>query len=259
MRDYLLLTLAAPMASFGMLAVGERRSTDNRPTRSQIIGLTAAALGIPRADEPRQKALTAALGMAVRVEDAGTLALDYHTAQAAGDVAIRKRAKTHGSLATRRDELACYTKTILSMREYRTGVLATVVLWLRDGPLPPPATLTEMAESFRRPGFTLCAGRKSFTLMLPCRPLVVASACIEDALEIYDQRPNPRDLLTHLGFKLRGQPWLYADADCLDEQHLRARSGRIDTRRDQPESRTKWRFGLRSEFVVALPSSEGTT
>ena len=57
MTQYLLFTFAAPLASFGAVAVGERRPSWDRPSKSQIIGLVAGCLGIERGEEARQQAL----------------------------------------------------------------------------------------------------------------------------------------------------------------------------------------------------------
>ena len=59
------------MASFGSLAVGERRPSANRPTKSQTLGMVAAALGIERTEEERLAALRDSLGFAARVENPG--------------------------------------------------------------------------------------------------------------------------------------------------------------------------------------------
>jgi CRISPR system Cascade subunit CasD len=48
MSRYLLFQLYAPLVSWGAPAVGEVRHTDTIPTRSALLGLLAAALGIPR-------------------------------------------------------------------------------------------------------------------------------------------------------------------------------------------------------------------
>lgn len=253
MRDYLLLTLAAPMASFGGLAVGERRPSENRPTKSQMVGLIASALGIERAEEDKQRALVASLGYAVRVDDPGLPASDYHTAQAAKDASVNRRRRKYGPLETRRDELACDDiKTVLSIREYRTGVLAVVVLWLRQAG---PASLADMRDSLAQPHFALSAGRRSFPLMLPCRPELHSAETIEDALEAYvkSRKPELKDFEERLlGGRLprnSARPTLYADVDAA----LATPSTRIDQRRDEPETRAKWGFGLRDERVVNLP------
>lgn len=66
MRPYLTPTLYAPFASFGGLAVGERRGCERQPTRSALIGLLGAALGIDRADEASQNALVGGYGVATQ-------------------------------------------------------------------------------------------------------------------------------------------------------------------------------------------------
>ena len=51
MSRYLLFQLYAPLVSWGAPAVGEVRHTDTIPTRSALLGLLAAALGISRDNE----------------------------------------------------------------------------------------------------------------------------------------------------------------------------------------------------------------
>ena len=50
MTEWLIIHLAAPFASFGEEAGNVRRGTADRPTRSALLGLAGAALGIDRAD-----------------------------------------------------------------------------------------------------------------------------------------------------------------------------------------------------------------
>lgn len=257
MKDFLLLTLAAPLASFGGLAVGERRPSADHPTKSQTVGLVASALGIPRADDAMQTALAAALGYAVKVDDTGLLASDYHTADAPKDASVRRRVKSHGPLSTRRDELDCDDiKTTLSAREYRAGVLATVVLWLRQ---PGPATLEKIRDAFLAPSFCVYLGRKAFPLMLPLRPALVSADTIEDAIAHYRQsrsealRAFESDWLDRRLPRRASRPMLFADADAP----TRLATLRTSTRRDQPETRAKWRFGLRTELALMLPLDGG--
>ncbi|KWT72784.1 CRISPR-associated protein, Cas5e family [Hyphomicrobium sulfonivorans] len=255
MRDYLVLTLAAPFASFGTIAVGERRPSSDHPTKSQVIGLVAASLGVERTEEKRQQELAASLGYAVRMDNVGRPASDYHTAEAADEASARRWRKANGPMRTRRDELACdKRKTILSMREYRTGVHATIVLWLKQTDF---TTLDDIKASLAEPRFTLFAGRKAFPLMLPCRPVIITgAACIEDALDQYDEGRTDavRTLEATLTFGQRrafpSRP-LYADSDAV----LRSNAQRFETRRDMPETRSKWGFGLRDEIALALPTT----
>lgn len=74
----LLLRLVAPMQAWGSRSRFDDRDTEAEPTRSGVLGLCAAALGIDRA-EPIDD-LTG-LRFGVRVDREGGAGRDYHTAQ----------------------------------------------------------------------------------------------------------------------------------------------------------------------------------
>lgn len=75
----LLLRLAAPLQSWGMDSKFETRKTNREPTKSGIIGLLSAALGLRR-DETEEIEKLNQLRFAVRVDREGSLLIDYHTA-----------------------------------------------------------------------------------------------------------------------------------------------------------------------------------
>ncbi len=269
MRDHLLFTLAAPLASFGTIAVGERRPTWDRPSKSQTIGLAAAALGIERAEEERQRALAASLGFAVRIDDPGLLAVDYHTAQAAKEVEIKRWVKKNGPIRTRAGELACDdVKTILSQREFRVGGRYTVALWRTGAAGDGAPPLGVMADALREPAFVPYAGRKAHPLMLPMAPVIVPAETIEEAFQTFDaKRKEKKEARAESLWEFeerhvrearyrtnarkdRDHRPIFADASEIPPEERLARVTRIEERRDVPESRAKWRFGLRSEAVL---------
>lgn len=75
----LLLRLAAPLQSWGSSSKFEVRKTNREPTKSGVVGLLAAALGLRR-DNTRDLSQLNCLRLAVRVDQEGTLLMDYHTA-----------------------------------------------------------------------------------------------------------------------------------------------------------------------------------
>src|SRR5215213_3306304 len=77
MPEFLTFTLTAPLAAMGEIAVGERRSSWDRPGRSAVLGLVAACLGIGREDEAAHEALETGYGLALRVQKSGSLLPDY--------------------------------------------------------------------------------------------------------------------------------------------------------------------------------------
>ena len=73
----LLLRLAAPLQAWGVDSKFDTRTTAREPTKSGVIGLLAAALGIRRDDIAALKALSA-LRFGVRVEREGKYLNDFH-------------------------------------------------------------------------------------------------------------------------------------------------------------------------------------
>ena len=255
MTQYLLFTLAAPIASFGTVAVGERRPTWDRPSKSQIIGLIAGCLGIERLDDERQQALAASLGFAVRIDDPGQLATDYHTAQTPKMPRIKDWVKANGPIRTRADELAVEDlKTILSQREYRTGSCYTVCLWLNANA---SASLEEIRTKIISPVFVPFAGRKANALMFPMRPELVEAVSIDAAFSAFDAR-RPSEIAAlwqNLQFEPKGHAQIFCDADGAHAHPV----ARLEERRDIPESRNKWRFGLRTEVLLGKAENTGDT
>ena len=76
----LLLPLDGPMQAWGDTGFGQIRGAGDFPSRSGVLGIVAAALGIPRAD-PALVALHDALRVHVAVVRAGEVAKDFHTVE----------------------------------------------------------------------------------------------------------------------------------------------------------------------------------
>lgn len=72
----LLIRLAGPLQSWGLTGRFARRDTHTRPTKSGVIGLCAAALGLAR-EEPLGELAEVLFG--VRADRPGTPLRDYHT------------------------------------------------------------------------------------------------------------------------------------------------------------------------------------
>lgn len=249
--QYLLFTLAAPLASFGTVAVGERRPTWDRPSKSQVLGLIAGALGIERSDESGQLALTGELGFAVRVDEPGQLAVDYHTTQV--PPARRKR-----RFATRAQELSvskAELKTILSRREFRAGSVYTICLWRSNETGLP---LVDINSALQSPTFIPFAGRKAHALMLPMSPMLIDADNVVAAFDEFDERERTErkaigDLKWALGLRPADYRPIFADAAAIPSEWIE----RLEQHRDLPESRSKWRFGLRAEAMLRQSPNDG--
>ena len=76
----LLLRLAGPMQSWGTTSRFDQRDTGKEPSKSGVVGLLTAALGIDREVWNDELKSLAALTMAVRHDRPGVLKCDYQIA-----------------------------------------------------------------------------------------------------------------------------------------------------------------------------------
>lgn len=140
----LLLRLAAPLQAWGADSKFETRKTAREPTKSGVIGLLAAALGLRR-DETEPLTRLAQLRFGVRVEREGQLLVDFHMA--------RNEEKD---------------RSYVTYRHYLEDAVFLVGLESED-----TALLQELAEALTHPVFPLYLGRRACP---PTLPLCLGSA-----------------------------------------------------------------------------------
>ncbi|MCT7696057.1 type I-E CRISPR-associated protein Cas5/CasD [Lactobacillus iners] len=75
----ILLKLKGPMQSWGTSSHFETRNTDYYPSKSAVIGIIAASFGYKRDDDEKIQKLNE-LNFAIRIDQPGVLAKDYHFA-----------------------------------------------------------------------------------------------------------------------------------------------------------------------------------
>lgn len=246
MTQFLLARLYAPMASWGDITVGERRTSWDRPSRSAILGLVAAALGIEREDQDRHDALDRGYGVAIRVDHAGRPMTDYHTAQSVAESAVKKARP-----ATRRELLAAGDReTILSQRHYRLDALHTLALWAKaDAPHP----LESIAAALRKPRFALWAGRKANPFGLPLAPRIFEAENLAAAFAQFGSLPDDPAFQDLARIKPLRSAWGREVSRDIDPA---VASGfpinRRETRRDASAHRTRWQFAERIVEVGVL-------
>ncbi len=258
--DYLLFRLYGPMASWGEIAVGETRHTASYPSKSAIIGLLAAALGIKRSDTEKQFQMQQGYSLAVEVYTQGTLQRDYHTTQVPDSVG-------NFTYRTRRDELVlgkARLGTILSSREYRSDAFALVAVRALTDAL---YDLQAIKEHLEKPRFHIYLGRKSCPLAAPMNPQVSENKKnYYQAFKAYKHKPMmptykkcENALSDHDAYWLkqtddRHYYWEGSAVDFSDTLDLNRMQTR--TRHDQPLSRTRWQFSPRQEHYFYLSGGE---
>ncbi|MBX3291568.1 MAG: type I-E CRISPR-associated protein Cas5/CasD [Acidobacteria bacterium] len=175
MAHILFIRLAGPMQSWGTMSRFTRRDTGKEPSKSGIIGLICAAMGIDREDDSNtdlQKLAQAALG--IRVLRQGDMQSDYHTAS--------KIAKAEKGVKD----------TELSTRFFLSDADFIAALESDDRGL-----LERVHDALKHPVWQLFLGRKAF---MPSLPIHVAddAAIIETKSGLKSELENS-ELLSRLG------------------------------------------------------------
>jgi len=152
MRNFLILKLHGPMQAWGEHTFEGLRPSGNFPTRSGLLGLLGACLGIRRNEPDRLQQLSDSVGMSVRVDERKNRIMvkitDYHT--------VKDARVEYGSLKSH--------ETIQTWREYLLDAQFTVAVWNHEGAV---ITLDEIEKRIKQPIFTPYLGRRSCPLTRP--------------------------------------------------------------------------------------------
>ncbi len=245
MIEHLKFQLYGPFQAWGDIAIGENRQVYERPSKSGIVGLIAAALGIDRSEETELKTLSDSFGLAIRVDNIGISIKDFHTTQVAPGASNR-------NLSSRKNELLGFDlKTILSTREYRCDSFYGVVIWKRESNAS-NYSLLKLKEALERPKFALYLGRKSCVPAMPLFPQIVKTGSLAEALALASPREDK--LLRPLFKESRPHILAYWE-ECPQLGEIQS-IGRL-TRRDDFLNRSRWQFGDRFEFYGTLKGKSG--
>jgi len=250
MPDYLIFQLYGPLASWGDIAVGETRHSSTHPSKSALIGLVAASLGIERRQEDEQKHLASCYRFYVKTIAHGSFLQDFHTIQTAASLK-KNRYHSRCDLLLRDEKLV---KTILSTREYRCDAFSLIAL---QGEAGARYTLSEIKKALLQPKYSLYLGRKSCPLSLPLYPnLIRETAGWKQALDRYWR---------NLQVKLENStPFLLKSFELLSDRSAYYWEGEdphitadlIAPRYDQPLSRRRWQFSPRQEHQKMIEKGE---
>lgn len=163
MPRYLMMRLEGPMQAWGTHTYEDYRPSNLFPTRSGLLGLIGACIGIGRNDRVGLESLAASVRFTVRADETdGRVSLrlrDYHTVQE----------------ARRANRAPRVGETIQTWREYLFDTAFTIAV---SGAAGATRGLDEIAEALRRPLYTPSLGRRSCPIT---RPLFAGWQEAEDA------------------------------------------------------------------------------
>ncbi len=224
----LLLRLDGPMQAWGTDSKFGIRETRTAPTKSGVLGLVASALGRPREADISD---LAALRFGVRVDRAGRVRRDFHTAGREGFYRASGKVERGDVIVSDRYYLAdaCFT----------AGLEASGADGLN--------LLNRIRAALLRPRWPLFLGRKAFP---PAHPLVTAQSVVSLPLAAVLQRAYlPRD--KRHDAPRDGRYRFVLDADALPEAADGVREEVIAA--DDPLDFAARRFKPRPVVTVYLP------
>ncbi|MDO6564962.1 type I-E CRISPR-associated protein Cas5/CasD [Amphritea sp. 1_MG-2023] len=240
MKEYLVFRLFGPMASWGLPAVGGDRTTAMQPTRSAILGLMGAALGIKRDNEVALTDLQQSICIAIKQCVPGSLMRDYHTSQ----VPSHNNKVVH---RTRKSELGeDKLNTILSSRDYCCDGLWIVAISLAQASI---VSLDKLQDALKKPVYTLSLGRKSCPLAAPLQPVLIKADNLKAALDTEFPaltRSHKEDALW-LGFNGRVTYFWEGDKAEIDDVRVLTTNPW-----DEPVHRERWQFKQRAMHQLSV-------
>lgn len=244
MTQFCLINLYGPMAAYGGIAVGEMRPSWQKPSRSAVIGIIGAALGIRRDEEETHNMMQNGYGFSVMVLKSGIIMQDFHTIQAPHSSSLKKQSHVF----TRRDEMNLGNpETVLSRREYLYDHMAISGIWIKDKEAA-PFSLKEIQYALQNPVFCLYLGRKSCPPALPVHARLVEAESLKKALF---EHIEGFDLLP--GFNLPEKVSVFWE-DGIETGF--SEPAMVVRRRDNIVSRARWQFSDRNEYYARVPLPE---
>jgi len=170
MRDHLILKLQGIMQAWGEHTFEGLRPSTNFPTRSALIGLLAACLGIDRNDRKQQQALADSFLYAVRQDETGHNVIkmtDYHT--------VKDARKDYVGLKSH--------ETIITQREYLLDAAFTLAIWNTGDAA---YSLDQLQSAVCQPRYTPFLGRRSCPITRPLFENRVQAINADEALKMIE-------------------------------------------------------------------------
>ncbi|MBD3949326.1 type I-E CRISPR-associated protein Cas5/CasD [Tuanshanicoccus lijuaniae] len=221
----IILKLSGPMQSYGTDSHFETRKTDFYPSKSAIVGLLGACMGLKRSDEKISELND--LNFAVRVDQPGKLLKDYHTAQ---------KYKNNG----------VFERTYVTNRYYVEDAIFIVAIGSEDEKL-----IEVLSNALKNPYFQPYLGRKSlpinadYFLSVKDQEIIAAIKSVPWQARIRDNKNGTRKIP------------IYCDSCLIESSRKILRKDRVLSF-DQKNRRFAFRYESFFEIEVSKPEETTT-
>ena len=173
MAKILRFTLAASLQSWGEDAAFDYRTTNALPSKSGIIGIISACMGLARED-PRILELNNDIKIAVRVDNPGSVLMDFN----------RVQSDEYGYIVSaqggpRSDGHGGYVTTIAQKKYYLQDARFQIFVYGKD------SMVNAVYEALKHPKYLIGLGRKACVPSMPIIPVWVDANNIFTAVRMF--------------------------------------------------------------------------
>jgi len=168
MNPYLAIKLHGVMQAWGGHTYEDLRHSELIPTRSAVLGMLAACLGIERSDVTGLESLSASVRMAVRLDRQPQRMMDFHTV-----------------LDARKVDGKPNPNPVVSRREYLCDAEYTVLIQVSDDAV---CSLESIEQAIKKPVYTPFLGRRSCPLSRPLFEVIVSAIDFKQAFALVEPR-----------------------------------------------------------------------
>ena len=181
MQDYLIIKLQGAMQAWGGHTYEDYRPSLIFPTRSAIVGLLGACLGIEREDIQSLKALNESFQLTVRANKRKIV--QRESSEDKPPVSMQKITDFHTVQQARKSDGKPRPEAIVSRREYLCDAEFTLALVFVKNAV---FSLEQVKQSIQKPVYTPFLGRRSCPIQRPLYEAVVNEENAQVALSLIE-------------------------------------------------------------------------
>ena len=179
MQDFLIIKLQGAMQAWGGHTFEDYRPSHIFPTRSAVVGLLGACLGIDREDIQGRADLNASFELTVRA-DRRKIRTEQFGQIMEKTLTMQKMTDYHTVLDARKVDGSSRPEAIISRREYLCDAEFSLALGFRDNAV---FSLEMVRNAIQKPYYTPSLGRKSCPIQRPLLETIVVAENGQQALD----------------------------------------------------------------------------
>lgn len=178
MQDFLIIKLQGAMQAWGGHTFEDYRPSHIFPTRSAVVGLLGACLGIDRADIQGIADLNSSFELMVRADKRKVQTKQFGQIKEK-ILTMHKMTDFHTVLDARKVDGSARTDAIISHREYLCDAEFSLALEFRNNAV---FNLEKVKQAIQKPYYTPFLGRRSCPIQQPLFKSIVAAENAQKAL-----------------------------------------------------------------------------